>query len=116
VGRLRAMRRAGTNAPVGANYNKAFGLWLDEHQWARELDKATRNHALWAAENRGQIERWRETLAREADGSLFDLKKDSVKVIATTIAGNVSLHRLTALQQALGDEIKAINTAQKQAG
>jgi hypothetical protein len=37
------MRRAGTNAPVGANYNKAFGLWLDEHQWARELDKATRN-------------------------------------------------------------------------
>jgi hypothetical protein len=53
------MRRASTNAPVGANYNKAFGLWLDEHQWARELDKATRNHALWAAENRGQIERWR---------------------------------------------------------
>ena len=53
MGRLRAMRRAGTN------YNKAFGLWLDEHQWARELDKATRNHALWAAENRGQIERWR---------------------------------------------------------
>jgi hypothetical protein len=40
----------------------------------------------------------------EADGSLFDLKKDSVKVIATTIAGNVSLHRLTELQQALGDE------------
>jgi hypothetical protein len=34
-----------------------------EHQWARELDKATRNHALWAAGNRGQIERWRETLA-----------------------------------------------------
>jgi hypothetical protein len=36
------MRRAGTNAPVGANYNKAFGLWLDEHQWAREL-AATRS-------------------------------------------------------------------------
>ena len=52
----------------------------------------------------------------QIDGSLFDLKKDSVKVIATTIAGNVSLHRLTALQQALGDEIKAIKAAQKQAG
>jgi len=26
----------------------------------------------------------------QIDGSLFDLKKDSVKVIATTIAGNVS--------------------------
>jgi len=26
------------------------------------------------------------------------------------------LHRLTALQQALGDEIKAIKAAQKQAG
>ena len=47
----------------------------------------------------------------QIDGSLFDLKKDSVKVIATTIAGNVSLHRLTALQQALGDEIKAIKAA-----
>ena len=27
---LRVMRRAGTNAPAGAAYNKAFGLWLDE--------------------------------------------------------------------------------------
>jgi hypothetical protein len=53
----------------------------------------------------GEVEAWRKKA--EADGGLFDLKKDSVKVIATTIAGNVSLHRLTALQKALGDEIKA---------
>jgi hypothetical protein len=52
----------------------------------------------------------------QIDGSLFDLRKDSVKVIATTIAGNVSLPRLTALQQALGDEIKPIKAAQKRAG
>jgi hypothetical protein len=64
VGRLKAMRRAGTNAPVGSAYNKAFGSWLDEHKWARELDKATRNHAIWAADNRNAIERWRETLAQ----------------------------------------------------
>jgi hypothetical protein len=38
----------------------------------------------------GEVEAWRKKA--EADGSLFDLKKDSVKVIATTIAGNVSLH------------------------
>jgi hypothetical protein len=57
------MRRAGANQPIGSAYNKAFGLWLDHHICAREPDKATRNHALWAAENRGPIERWRETLA-----------------------------------------------------
>jgi hypothetical protein len=52
----------------------------------------------------------------QIDGSLFDLRTDSVKVIATTIAGNVSLPRLTALHQALGDEIKPIKAAQKRAG
>jgi hypothetical protein len=40
-----------------------------------------------------EVEAWRKKA--EADGSLFDLKKGSVKVITTTIAGNVSLHRLT---------------------
>ena len=63
TGRHLAMRRAGTNVPVGSAYSKAFGLWLDAHQWARDLDKATRNHAMWAADHRDAIERWRETLA-----------------------------------------------------
>ena len=44
----------------------------------------------------GEVEAWRKKA--QIDGSLFDLRADSVKVIATTIAGNVSLHRLTALQ------------------
>jgi hypothetical protein len=69
VGRLEAMRRAGTNVPVGAAYNKAFGLWLDEHIWARELDKATRNQALWVVDHRDEIERWRETLAQISAGA-----------------------------------------------
>lgn len=63
VGRLKAMRRAGTNQPVGGGYNRAFGDWLDGHKWARDLDKATRNHAMWCADNRLKIEAWRETLA-----------------------------------------------------
>jgi hypothetical protein len=169
VGRLRAMRRAGTNAPVGAAYNKAFGAWLDARKWARDLDKATRNHALWAADNRDAIERWRETLAQnararmnhpttvkrafdaerknaptrkgetrtqklmreierlsdensalrkraEADGSLFGLKRDSLKNIARTIAANVPLSRLTSLQKEIAEEIARLKAVQKQAG
>jgi hypothetical protein len=64
IGRLRAMRKAGTNQPIGAAYNRAFGDWMDQHKWARDLDRATRNHAMWAAENRNEIDRWRETLAQ----------------------------------------------------
>lgn len=63
VGRLKSMRRSGTNQPIGAIYNRAFGEWLDAHKWARDLDKATRNHAIWCADNRPAIERWRATLA-----------------------------------------------------
>jgi hypothetical protein len=37
VGRVKAMRRAGTNRPIGAAYNRAFGDWLNERSWARDL-------------------------------------------------------------------------------
>lgn len=63
VGRQKAMRRSGTNQPIGAIYNRAFGEWLNAHQWARDLDGATRNHAIWCADNRPAIEAWRATLA-----------------------------------------------------
>jgi hypothetical protein len=63
VGRQKAMRRSGTNQPIGAIYNRAFGEWLDAHKWARDLDKATRNHAIWCADNRPAVEAWRATLA-----------------------------------------------------
>ena len=150
VGRLKAMRRAGTNRPIGSGYNKAFGEWLNPRPWARDLDKPTRTHLFWCVDHRNEIERWRETLAQNerarlnhptamkrryeathkpdeagtrganetraqklereierlsseleawrkramVEGSLFDLKKDTPKDIATTIAGNVSLPRL----------------------
>jgi hypothetical protein len=62
VGRVKAMRRAGTNRPIGAAYNRAFGDWLKERPWARDLDKPTRNHLFWCADNRNNIEAWRDTL------------------------------------------------------
>lgn len=62
-GRNKAMRRAGTNQPVGAAYNKAFGGWMDEHAKLRSIDSATRNHSMWCADHRTEIETWRETLA-----------------------------------------------------
>jgi hypothetical protein len=30
--------------------------------WGRDLDKPTRNHLFWCADNRNNIEAWRETL------------------------------------------------------
>src|SRR6516162_9434219 len=70
VGRLRAMRRAGANRPEGSAYNRSFGNWMDEHKWARDLDKATRNHAMWCADHRAEIEYWRETQASNIRANL----------------------------------------------
>ena len=70
VGRQRSMRRTGTNRPEGASYNRAFGDWMDVHKWARDLDKATRNHAMWCADHRAEVEYWRETLAANVRVSL----------------------------------------------
>src|SRR6516225_347371 len=64
VGRTRAMRRAGINRPYGSGYNRAFGEWMNEHPWARDLDKPTRNHLFWCIDHRNDIEAWRETLAQ----------------------------------------------------
>jgi hypothetical protein len=170
VGRHRAMARAGTNQPTGAIYNRGFGEWMDAHKWARDLDKATRNHAMWCADHLSEIERWRELLATnqraminhptttkrrfealhkdkadkpagetkaqriereldaaiserdkwrkmaEADGSLFDLKKDSVASIVKTISASVSDYRLAELAKALAAECARVKAAKKQAG
>ena len=58
------MRKAGTNQPVGSAYNRAFGDWMAERPWARNTDKATRNHLLWVADHRSEIEAWRATLSQ----------------------------------------------------
>lgn len=69
-GRNKAMHRAGTNQPAGATYNKAFGAWLDEHAKLRGIDKATRNHVMWAADNRVELDSWRATLAENVRSAL----------------------------------------------
>ena len=55
VGRLKAMRRAGTNRPIGSGYNKAFGEWLNPRPWARDLDKPTRTHQVRPAPSAHRI-------------------------------------------------------------
>jgi hypothetical protein len=69
----------------------------------REIDRLT-----------DERDSWRKRA--EAEGSLFDLKRDSVKNIAATIAGNVSLSRLISLQKAIAEEIARLKAEQKHAG
>jgi hypothetical protein len=66
IGRLKAMRRAGTNRPTVPAYKKAYRDWLEQpgKEWAARLmkDKSTHNAAVWCAENRNLVEQWRATL------------------------------------------------------
>jgi hypothetical protein len=131
----------------------------------------TRNHLLWAADHRSEIEAWRTSLSqserakmnhpttlrrkydaahkvaakdpntpkkettREAmvrenedlwakvkklerqveagDGSLFDLRRDSIESIVDAIAGNVPLGRFESLQRAMTKKLAALKTAEK---
>ena len=59
-------------------------------------------------------DKWRHKA--EKDGSLFDLKQDSTKIIASVIVANMSPHRLRELHKALQAEIDRVKAAQKQAG
>ena len=70
VGRVKAMRRAKTNQPRGGVYGRAFAQWMAERPWARNINKATRNHLLWVAAHRSEIEAWRETLTQRARGRM----------------------------------------------
>jgi hypothetical protein len=59
-------------------------------------------------------DKWRHKA--EKDGSLFDLKNDSTKIIASVIVQNMSPHRLRELMKALEAENARRKTVQKQAG
>lgn len=59
-------------------------------------------------------DKWRHKA--EKDGSLFDLKQDSTKIIASVIVQNMSPHRLRELMKALEAETARLKAAQKQAG
>jgi hypothetical protein len=171
VGRAYAMRRAGTNQPVGRAYNTAFGAWMTDRPWARDLDKKDRGDLFWCADHRSEIEAWRETLAQnerarlnhptalrrryeashkavakdpnapkketgkealmrenaelwdkvkklerqveDGDGSLFDLRRDSINTIVDVIAGTVPLGRFESLQREMTKKLAALRTADK---
>jgi hypothetical protein len=59
-------------------------------------------------------DKWRHKA--EKDGSLFDLKNDSAKIIASVIVQNMSPHRLRELMKALEAENVRRKAVQKQAG
>ena len=166
------MRAAGTNQPYGKAYTRAFGDWLAERQWTKNIDKGTRSVLLWVADHRSEIEAWRETLAQNeraklnhptalkrrydaahkpvaavnpnappretkaealardnaqlwdenaklkrqveaGDGSLFDLRRDSIEAIVDVIAGNVPLGRFESLQRAMTKKLGALKTEDK---
>jgi hypothetical protein len=62
IGRNKAMMRAGCNEPIGARYNKAFGEWLEVRKWLREIDKATRSHAMWCVDHADELARLRQNM------------------------------------------------------
>jgi hypothetical protein len=62
LGRRAAMERAKTDTPKGKGYNMAFGQWMATRHWARDLDPPTRNDLFWCAENRSNVEEWRDML------------------------------------------------------
>ena len=64
VGRSKAMHASGSNKPYGKGYTEKFAAWMAERPWAKRIDKSTRNHLLWVADHRSEIEAWRETLAQ----------------------------------------------------
>ena len=119
VGRLRAMRRSGTNRPEGSAYNRCFGDWMDAHTWARDLDRATRNHAVWCADHRDEVERWRETLAKNVRANLnhptsikrrYDkshaVDKDEAETVKTGTKAQILEQRCAELEDQLADALK----------
>jgi hypothetical protein len=61
AGRVRAMRLAQINQPVGRRYNENFGKWLAEYD-LDTIDKAVRSRLLECMKHRVEIEDWREQL------------------------------------------------------
>lgn len=62
-GRKIAMYRGHANKPEGKGYNLCFAAWLDAHPKLREIDKASRNHAMQCWDQIDAIQAWRATLA-----------------------------------------------------
>ena len=65
------------------------------------------NEDLWAKIKK--LERQVES----GDGSLFDLRRDSIESIVDVIAGNVPLGRFESLQRAMTEKLAALKAAEK---
>jgi hypothetical protein len=117
----RLRENMGLTQRLTANHPTTMRRRWDKAQ--KEQDKApttekkeTRSAALERELEAVAAERDKWRHKAEKDGSLFDLKQDSTKIIAATIASNMSIYRLRELAKALQAEIDRVKTAQKQAG
>jgi hypothetical protein len=63
AGRTEAMKRAGTNQPIGRLYNKWFAEVLKREELGTDrLDSTSRSSLFDIAKHRGEIEAWRDSL------------------------------------------------------
>ena len=110
----------GLTQRLTANHPTTMRRRWDKAQ--KELDKAPaekkepKSAALERELEATAAERDKWKHKAEKDGSLFDLKQDTVKIIAATIASNMTIYRLRELHKALQAEIDRVKAAQKQAG
>ena len=65
VGQAKAMRLASTNRPYGKAYQRAFGDWLKDREWANRHDKGARSNMLWCVDHISEINAWRERLGQK---------------------------------------------------
>ena len=117
---IRLRENMGLTQRLACNHPTSMRRRWDKAQ--KELDKAPaeKKEPKSAALEReleavaAERDKWRHKA--EKDGSLFDLKQDTVKIIAATIASNMTIYRLRELHKALQAEIDRVKAAQKQAG
>lgn len=110
----------GLTQRLACNHPTSMRRRWDKSQKELDKPKAEKKEPKSAALEReleavaAERDKWKHKA--EKDGSLFDLKQDTVKIIAATIASNMSIYRLRELNKALDAEIARMKGAQKQAG
>ena len=117
---LRLRENMGLTQRLTANHPTTMRRRWDKAQKEQDKPKDEKKEPKSAALEREleavAAERVKWKLKAEKDGSLFDLKQDTVKIIAATIASNMSIFRLRELHKALQAEIDRVKALQKQAG
>ena len=117
---LRLRENMGLTQRLTANHPTTMRRRWEKAQKELDKPKAEKKEPKSAALEReleavaAERDKWKHKA--EKDGSLFDLKQDSTKIIASVIVANMSPHRLRELHKALQAEIDRVKLAQKQAG